>query len=343
MVLSNPDVDNALKYVKERYSQMKKKSDFRFHCMLFDIPERLRDYENNRVRTEFEAEVNRLQVPKCLMPKHPKWYDDMVEAQRRWIDANCGLPDAMKGCSEGFDSAKQHMMNYELHMRRYNEMWNPKKLIVDTDESFPDDFLIRGTWKKFHTQKEKKVNKLRLFKRIRILAGQFYAVVRALKWFGLIRWDEFDEQYEIVKPDGSGLDHSTTLPRLIKFRRDTEVEIKELKTRMEDRDDRIIELETETHGLENTIKNVEALVDFFFVKDYFNGSDSAPFSGRKFGDLIPRETAEKFEKLSATFGFSYSQNYVVEVHYTSGDNALEHKATIARYEKEVANFRKTLK
>ena len=193
MVLSNPDVDNALKYVKERYSQMKKKSDFRFHCMLFDIPERLRDYENNRVRTEFEAEVNRLQVPKCLMPKHPKWYDDMVEAQRRWIDANCGLPDAMKGCSEGFDSAKQHMMNYELHMRRYNEMWNPKKLIVDTDESFPDDFLIRGTWKKFHTQKEKRVNKLRLFKRIRILAGQFYAVVRALKWFGLIRWDEFDK------------------------------------------------------------------------------------------------------------------------------------------------------
>ena len=199
------------------------------------------------------------------------------------------------------------------------------------------------------------MKKWKFFKAMRQQVQKLETVISALKWFGLIGWDMWDEEYVTVKPTGNReTNKSMSLKGIVNFYNDTSDSFTKLEIRENQLEERIAELELKEKAVDDNAKNIKVLVDYFFVDDYFDGEDSAPYSGVKFGNKILKETAVTFNKIDRTtqrFGHLMSLTSLIEsnkyeyvqVCYTSGDNALEHKATIARYEKEVATFIKTVK
>ena len=188
----------------------------------------------------------------------------------------------------------------------------------------------------------------KFFKMIRTQAQKIEAMFSSMKWLGMIRYDNFDEEWEVNKPNGVQDGIQMTLPMLVgnvKTLLHRDEEIKKTKdvndetiSNILDRLKAVEEKEERNHN--NTVV-IDKLIAYFFVADHFadkTGMD-AGCDYPKFGDFIPKETAVEFQKLEKGICFSDDVNlFYVQNYYTSSKNAIEHKATIARYEIEVANF-----
>jgi len=279
---------------------------------------------------KFQDEVLRLEPPKV-----PQWLQQLRDDHKKWIDTYCGLSDAMRGCSEQFQSAKIHAVEYELNMRRAQ------------DE-------INKHWYKPVLKEENKMNRFKFWKAIKSQAKKVEAMFQAMKWMQMIRLDGWDEEWVVNKPTANLDGMQMNIPIIIHNLKLLLIRNKEIGEREEIIDktntsilDRLKAVEEKEERNHETAVTIDKLIDYFFVSDYFinKGNDlDAGCNYPKFRDFIPRETAVSFEKLNKRIYFdTIIDIFFIEKCFTSSKNALEHKATIARYTKEVVNYKKTLK